>query len=305
MPAPLEYDVVVVGAGPAGLQAAIHAARRRRSVLVLGKEEGSALSRGHVANLFGASATAGTELLRRGRDQAREAGAELVAEDAVALRTDAGHLIAVLESRREALARALVLATGAAVNRLGVPGEKELTGRGVSYCVDCDGPLFRGKPVAVAGGGSAAVEGALLLLKYASAVHLVAERLDVSGPLRQELESSGVVRHVPDRIVRIAGAGTVEAVELERGGRLAVGGVFIELGAKGMLSLAGSLGIALDEENQRYVVTDKAQRTNVPGVFAAGDCCGPPFQVAKAIGEGCVAGLGAAEHAKASDQARA
>lgn len=294
-----EYDVVVIGSGPAGLQAAIHAGRRGRKVLVLGHWNRSAASRAHIENLFGLPPSEGVELLKRGCEQARSAGAELLEEDAVAISpSDADKLLVKLESRREVLVKAAVLAVGVSTQRLGVPGEKEFIGKGVSYCADCDGPLFRGKPVAVVGGGSAAADGALTLAKYAGEVHLVAEALEVAGPLREALESSSIVKHIPDKVLRIHGTNAVEALELERAGRIQVRGVFIELGSKDVLSFAGELGLALDEQENKYILADAHRRTNVKGVFAAGDCCGPPFQIAKAIGEGCIAGLEAAKHAK-------
>ena len=298
-----EYDVVIVGAGPAGLQAAVHAARRKASVLVLGRAGKSAAWRAHVENLAGFAAATGEDLVTRAVEQARASGAELAEQDAVALSpagSGTGFAVA-LESGAKVAARALVLATGVARAKLNVPGEKDLLGKGVSHCVDCDAGFFRGVPVAVVGDGSAAAEGALVMLKHASEVHLVSAGLDVSDALRRAVEESAVVRHVPAlaaRIVASAEGSAVEALEIEGGERLAVRGVFVELGAKGVLGLASGLGVELDPESMRHVVTDRAQRTNVAGVYAAGDVTGPPFQIAKALGEGCVAGLGAAEHAR-------
>jgi thioredoxin reductase (NADPH) len=293
-----DRDVVVVGAGPAGLQAAIHAARRKVSVCVLGRTEASAI-RGHaLGNLCGLEGSDGAAFLETGRRQAAAFGAELVGEDAVKLKRADEDFSVLLESGRELRARALVLATGAARARLGVPGEKELAGRGVSYCVDCDAGFFRGKAVAVVGDGSAAVEGALALLGYAEKVHLVTAGPTVSAEMRRRLDASAVVRVEPDRVARIEGDEKVRAVTLESGGRIGVSGVFVELGSKGVLELTIDLGVALDPESFRYVVVDRRQGTNVPGVFAAGDVTGPPLQIAKALGEGCVAGLRAAEHAR-------
>ena len=192
---------------------------------------------------------------------------------------------------------ALVVATGTVRNRLGVPGEKELLGRGVSYCVECDGNFFRGEDVAVIGNESAAVDGALTLLHSAKSVHLISDGLQVWLPWREELEKSAAVLHPQGKVAAIEGTDKVEAVLLSDGVRIPVGGVFIELGAKGVMELATTLGIRLDDE-MKYIHTNKQQETSIPGIFAAGDICGPPWQVAKAIGEGCVAGIGAATYAK-------
>jgi thioredoxin reductase (NADPH) len=178
-----------------------------------------------------------------------------------------------------------------------VSGEKELLGRGVSYCVECDCNFYKGADVAVVGNGSAAASGALTLLAYARTVHLVCETLDVSPALATELRKSTVVLHENRKVKEISGRDGVEGIVLEDGSRLAVQGVFIELGARGVMELAGLLGVQLDEE-MKHIQTNKKMQTNVSGIYAAGDITGPPWQVAKAVGEGCVAGLEAADYAK-------
>jgi thioredoxin reductase (NADPH) len=187
---------------------------------------------------------------------------------------------------------------GVSRNKLNVPGEKELLGRGVSYCVECDANFFRAQPVAVVGNGSAAASGALTLLLYASEVHLISGGLQVSEVLDHQIRQSSVHLQEGRKVTNILGDREVEAVMLSDGTRLEVKGVFIELGAKGAVALAGELGVALDTETMQYIVTNKKQATNVPGIYAAGDVCGLPWQLAKAVGEGCVAGIEAAAYAK-------
>jgi thioredoxin reductase (NADPH) len=194
-------------------------------------------------------------------------------------------------------AKTLIVATGTQRKRLGAPGEKALLGKGVSYCVDCDGNFYRNQEVAVVGGESAAVDGALTLTEIAAAVHLVYDTLDVADDLKTKLESSGVIRHPGVKVERIDGENEVQTLLLNDGRRLDVTGVFIEQGAKGLMELATTLGIMLDDE-MKYIAADKQQATNIPAIFAAGDVCGPPWQMAKAVGEGCVAGLNAAKYAK-------
>jgi thioredoxin reductase (NADPH) len=149
----------------------------------------------------------------------------------------------------------------------------------------------------VVGGASAAVSGALTLLNYASEVHLVCEKLDVADTLKKQLQESTAVIHEGRRIKQIVGEKNVEGLVLDDASDLAVQGVFIELGAKGLMQLATQLGVQLDDE-MKYIQADKKMRTNIPGIFAAGDICGPPWQMAKAVGEGCVAGIEAANYAK-------
>ena len=202
-----------------------------------------------------------------------------------------------LESGDIVRTKSVILATGSNRNKLGVPGEKELLGKGVSYCVDCDAGFYRNEVVAVAGCRSAAAGGAVALTNFASEVHLYCAELDVNEGLRQQLVDTGVKVHEGVSIKEIVGENAVESVLLDDGTTQPVSGVFIELGAKGVLELTAMLGVQLDE-NMKYIETDKKQRTNVPGIYAAGDICGPPLQMAKAVGEGCVAGIEAATYAK-------
>jgi thioredoxin reductase (NADPH) len=296
------YEVVILGTGPAGLQAAIHAARKKASVLVLGKENKSSIYHHHVENYCCILSTTGEDIIKAGRQQAAAFGAELVDEDVLSLSAEAGRFRIRLESGSDIRAGTVILATGTARNRLGVPGEKEFLGRGVSYCVECDCNFYKGNDVAVVGDGSAAASGALTMLAYARSVHLVCRMLEVNVSLAAELRRSAVILHEPSRVKAIAGQESVEGLVLEDGARLPVQGVFIELGAKGVMELAGLLGVELDEE-MKYIQTNKKMQTSVPGIYAAGDITGPPWQVAKAVGEGCVAGLEAAGYAKKPGQA--
>jgi len=288
-------DVVIVGAGPAGLQAAVHAVRKKASVLVLGRPENSSIHQAHVENyLCVDGVAAGADLLKIGLAQATRFGAEFVFEDVLHLGQE-GELFTVgLESGHQVMARTLILATGTSRKKLKVPGEKELLGRGVSYCVDCDANFYRNARVAVVGDESAAVDGALTLTRYAAEVHLVCRKLSVSGGLGEKLAASPVVVHSGVWAKEIVGEKAVSGLTLDNGENIAVDGVFIELGAKGAMELATSIGVLLDSETFSYIETNKKQETNIPGVYAAGDIAGPPWQMAKAVGEGCVAGWEAA-----------
>lgn len=290
-------DVVIVGAGPAGLQAAIHASRKKVSVLVLGKEHKSSLFKAHVENLCCLFNVTGQAMLETGRRQAENFGTRFLDADILKITPADDRFVLDTENGLQLSCKALILATGSARNTLRVKGEKELIGKGVSYCVDCDGNFYRGEEVAVVGGESAAADGALTLAEIAGTVHLICDDLKISDALLGKLQDSRVKVHRGAKIKEIAGDGQVSAVVLDDGSTVSATGVFIELGAKGLMELATALGVALDDE-MRFIRADKGQRTNVPGIFAAGDICGPPWQVAKAVGEGCVAGLNAADYAK-------
>jgi len=202
-----------------------------------------------------------------------------------------------LESGKNILTHTLIFCMGVSKKKLGVPGEKELAGRGVSYCVDCDANFYRGAVVTVTGDRSAAVDGALTLLDYAAKVYLVAEKLNVSKELLDRLNASQV-SCIESSIKQIHGERVVDSLQLANGERLETEGVFIELGSKGALELATQIGVMLDTESFKYITTNRKQETNIAGIYAAGDIVGPPYQMAKAVGEGCVAGMEAATYAK-------
>ncbi len=291
-------DVLIIGSGPAGLQAAVHAVRKKADVVVLGKAENSSIYQAHVENyLCVPGVSEGSDLMAVALDQVRKFGAETVAEDVLNIQQD-GELFKVkIESGRELQSRTLIFATGSARKKLKVKGEKELSGKGVSYCVDCDANFYRNAKVAVVGNGSAAVDGAVTLTRYASEVHLVARELEASAELLAELSQSPVQLHEGQWVKEIQGDKEVTGVLLEDGQTLAVDGLFIELGAKGAMDLAATLGVAMDSETFSFIDTNKKQETNLPGIYAAGDIAGPPWQMAKAVGEGCVAGWEAANFA--------
>ena len=297
MDAPRNYDVVILGTGPAGLQAAIHAARRKVAVLVLGKETKSSLYHAHIENFCCIFKLSGEEMITTGRQQAANFGTQFMDQDVLGIQALEKGFEIRLEDDSTIQAKTLIIATGTQRKRLGAPGEKELLGKGVSYCVDCDGNFYRGQKVAVVGGESAAVDGALTLTEIAETVHIVYDQLEVAEDLKAKLAASSVTCHSGVKVERIDGENEVQTLLLNDGKQLSVSGVFIEQGAKGIMELATTLGIMLDEE-MKYIAADKQQATNIPGIYAAGDVCGPPWQMAKAVGEGCVAGLNAAKFAK-------
>ena len=293
-----QYDVVILGTGPAGLQAAIHAARTKVRVLVMGREQKSSLYRAHIENYCCIERVTGEEMLRQGVDQAIGSGAVFLHEDVIQTAQAESGFTITTESGRAIHTHTLILAMGVSRNRLGVPGEKALIGKGVSYCVDCDANFYKGARVVVTGNESAAVSGALTMLFYAAEVHLVTDQLQVTESLALQVRKSNVVLHDRRKIKEIVGGDEVQAVILDNGETIDADGIFIETGAKGAVELAATLGVALDDEKFEFIVTDKQQQTNLPGIYAAGDICGPPWQMAKAVGEGCVAGLAAAKYAK-------
>ncbi len=291
------YDVIILGTGPAGLQAAIHASRKKVSVLMLGKESKSSLFHAHVENFCCIFKVSGEEMLRVGREQASRFGTFILDEDVLTISFKKSIYTVMSESGSVFFCQSLIIATGTERNRLQVPGEKSLLGRGVSYCVECDANFFKGENVAVVGGESAAADGVLTLLHDAGSVHMVFKKLQAADALKEKLFQSNAVLHPNSSVKEIVGQNQVNGILLNDGSKIDVTGVFIELGAKGIMELATTLGIRLDDD-MKYIRTNKNMETNVAGIFAAGDICGPPWQMAKAVGEGCVAGIAAANYAK-------
>jgi len=263
----------------------------------LGRQSKSSLFYAHVENFCSLFKVSGEEILRTGRQQAQEFGAKFLEEDVLQI-TPTSQLFEIkVESGNAVQSKTLIIATGTARNKLGVAGEKAFLGKGVSYCVECDANFYKGEDVAIIGGESAAADGALTLTHSAKTVHLISEKLQMVDTLKEELQKSNVTIHEGFKVREIGGDNQVQEIVLDNGTRIPVSGAFIELGAKGVMELAFSLNIALDDE-MKFIQTNKKFETNVPGIFAAGDVCGPPWQMAKAVGEGCVAGIGAANYAK-------
>lgn len=296
----MNTDVLVIGSGPAGIQAAIHAARKKAGVIVLGRREKSAIRDAWVENYCcNEKILNGGKMLKDGIKQAEKTGAAFIEEDVIEAVKKDGSFEVKLEGGGKIIAKTLIIAIGVMRNNANVKGEKEYHGRGVSYCVECDANFYKGLKVAVLGNGSAAAAGASLLAKYAKSVILITNGLNVAQALKTEAETAGVRIKGGEWIKEIKGDGKkVVSIVYDGGEEENFDGVFIELGAKGAVELAVGLGVSLDPENMKYIVADKKQATNVPGIFAAGDICGAPFQLAKAVGEGCVAGTYAADFVK-------
>ena len=298
----LKTDILIVGAGPAGLTAALYAARAGQKTLVLEGRSGSRLAINYkLENYPGFPSIDSGELLRIFRQQAASFGAEIVPGEAIAVSLDGDPKYV---TTKDALieARSVILATGKPVpkERL-IPGEDRLVGPGVSYCATCDGPLFRGAAVAAFGHSEEALNDLRALVHLGCRVLWVPGKSG-GGPAAaavEEFEAKGIDVRRDARITGILGEGRVERIALAAGDaaeEVPVSAVFIfrDIPAG---SLFGRAGVALD--HKQCVAVDRFQRTNIPGVFAAGDITCGGLQVAAAVGEGCVAALQALMYLRA------
>ncbi len=277
----MNYDIIILGSGPAGLSAAVAARGRNKSVLVVGSRwQDSPLARAErVDNYLGMPAMSGAELMERFYRHAEEMGANMAAGRVVALMPwDGFQLTAGGEIYQ---GKALILAPGV-VRQAKYPGESEYLGRGVSYCATCDGMLYRGRPVTVVGRSREAPREAAYLRDLGCQVVYVA-------PRRPE-ELAPDIPFVQANRLEVVGQGTVTGLRAD-GALLPCSGVFILREAVAPTELMPGL----ETENGAFNL-DRRMAASVPGVFAAGDCTGEPLQISKAVGEGLVAALSAAEY---------
>ncbi len=295
-----DYECVIVGGGPAGLTAGIYCARAKIKTLLIEKENlgGQIALTDLVENYPGfPDGISGKELTQRMKMQAEKFGLNIMRNEAINLYMEGEKKIITLRNKENIKTLSVILTLGVKHRKLNVPGEKEFINRGVSYCATCDGPLFEGMDVAVIGGGDSAVQESLFLTKFCRRVFLVHRRdkLRAREYLQERMFSNGKIVFLPNRIVkRIEGKDFVERVilfnkEKETDEELKVNGVFIFIGMEPNTDMVRGK-INLDERG--YIITDEKMRTNIKGVFAAGDCrSGSTGQVAVAVGEGCIAGM--------------
>ena len=277
----MSYDVIVLGMGPAGLAAAVAARGRNKTVLVVGNRwEDSPLARAErVDNYLGMPAMTGSEMLSTFYSHAQAAGAELVHGRVISLMEWEGFMVTVGSEVYQG--KALVLAPGV-VRQAKYAGEQEFLGRGVSYCATCDGMLYRNKDVVVVGRSKDAPQEANYLKSIGCQVTYVAQK-----------EPEGLEKEIPvikAGKLEVKGENTVTAL-LADGQELPCSGIFILRDAVASTDLLPAL-----ETRQGAVVVNREMATNLPGVFAAGDCTGAPLQIAKAVGEGHIAGLSASDY---------
>ena len=297
-------DLVIIGAGPAGLTAGLYAARSRLRTILFEKLTlgGQILTTEFVENYPGfPEGISGFELADRMKRQAEKFGLEIRTQEVAKLDFASKKNIVVTE-KQNLKSKAVILACGATPQKLGIEGEVLLTGKGVSYCATCDGPFYRDQEVAVIGGGDMAVEEALFLTRFASKVHLIHRRdkLRATKLLQERVLASKQMEIVWDTIpVRIVGKNEVEGIELRNiktneVSLLPVSGVFVFIGYNPNNALVKGL-IELDE--QGFVLTENNMGTSVPGVFAAGDIRSKLLrQVSTAVGEGAMAAFAAEKY---------
>ncbi|MCG0277380.1 MAG: thioredoxin-disulfide reductase [Thermanaeromonas sp.] len=300
----MTYDLIIIGGGPAGLTAGLYGARGGLHTLIIerGAPGGQAGQTDRIENYPGfPEGISGLDLAFKFTEQAQKYGARL--EMGTVEKVDfSGEIKRVWTGEGEYTGRAVIIATGASPRPLDVPGEEALRGKGVSYCATCDGAFFRGKKVAVVGGGDSAVEEALFLTRFADQVSIIHRRdkLRAIKVLQQRAQENPKINFYWNTVVEaILGESKVEALRLKN---VASGdtweepfdGVFIFIGLKPNTEFLGNT-IALDENG--YIITREDLSTSSPGVFAAGDVRSKAFrQVTTAVGDGAAAAMAAQKY---------
>jgi len=289
------YDLIIVGAGPAGLTAALYAGRSRLKTLVLEKigVGGRILLTEVIENFPGFAGGIHTaELIKRMEGQVRDLGVNIALEEVSEIDCK---LKTVKTNAGTHSANAIIIATGAHPRKLGVSGEEKLTGRGVSYCATCDGPLYRDKNVVIVGGGNAMAEEALYLTRFAKSVNIIHRRdeLRASPILQEKLKENNKINFIlSSTITEISGLGKVEAVKIKdlntsQDKTIQCDGIFIYVGYIPDTTFVKDK-LKLDEAG--FIITGEDMSTSQDGVFACGDCRSKTlYQVITACGDGAVA----------------
>jgi len=293
----MEYDLVIIGAGPAGLTAAIYAARYKLSTLVVGEQIGGmAAEADEICNFPSYKKIIGIELTKKMIEQVENLGVEIKNSYADSIKKIDSQFL-VKTNSTEYKAKKIILATGTEKRKLGLKNEDKFLGKGVSYCATCDAAFFKNKVVGVVGGSNSALTAALLLSKFANEIYIIYRKnkfFRAEPKWVEEVERNEKIKSIFNaNVIELVGENKLEYVKLDNGEKLNLDGLFVEIGSIPSVKLAEELGIELEEN---HIKVDKKQRTNMEGVFAAGDVTNSPLkQIIVACAQGAIAANSAYE----------
>lgn len=296
------YDLVIIGGGPAGLSAAIYGLRARLNLILIEKMAvgGQIALSDNIGNYPGFPSLSGAELIQKFEEHAVGLGLNIVYDEIKNI-TDEGKYKTIKGAERTYEAKTVIIAVGASPKKINIPGEKEFTGRGVSYCATCDGPFFKDDDIAIIGGGDTAVKEANYLTRIAKSVVLIHRRKELRAEkiIQERLHDAKNVtltlEHIPISIngIKTVESVTIENVKTKKRETIPVKGVFIFIGIKPQTSFLKNL----DKDENGFIKTDHyTLMTSIPGVFCAGDAHSKKLlQVTTAVGEGAIAATSAIE----------
>lgn len=284
------YDIIIIGAGPAGISAALYTLRANLNTLIIGKDGGALEQTDKIENYFGTGGViSGKELLEKGITQAENLGASFAKEEVVSIEWMENFTVTTQSNRYEA--KAVIIATGNKRSTAKIKGIDTLEGKGVSYCAVCDAFFYRGKNVGILGNGEYALHEAMALKGVVNSITIFTDGKEITADFPEDINI------VTSPVEEIQGEEKVSSVKTKDGNIYPLDGVFVALGTAGAGELARKLGLPI-ENNRISVNEDKS--TMIPGIFAAGDCIGGVLQIATAVGEGAEAALSAIKYLKTS-----
>ncbi|MDR1820469.1 MAG: FAD-dependent oxidoreductase [Methanobrevibacter sp.] len=292
------YDIIIIGAGPAGLTAGIYAGRQGSKSLILEKSVsgGLGLEIPSMENYPGFELVSGLVLMTKIKQQAQKF-TELRENEAVGNIVKIENGFEISTTKRRYFAKAIILAMGKKHRKLDVTGEKEFSGLGVSYCATCDGIFFKNKKVIIVGGGNSSLQEAIFLDNLGVDVTIVhrREKFRAEQYLQERIKNENIKTIFNSEVKEIKGDKTVKSVVLEdnkgKQRTMEIDGIFVTIGSLPMIELAKNLNIDLNNDNQ--IITNKKQKTNIPFIYAAGDIAGGLQQLVVACGEGAIAATSA------------
>ncbi|MFX1498306.1 MAG: NAD(P)/FAD-dependent oxidoreductase [Promethearchaeota archaeon] len=294
------YDIIILGGGPTAIGCAIYAARFAMDVLIIGKVFGGLIATTHlVENYPGITSTSGQGLMDMFKDHMNSLNIHYISDEIKSIeRLDDNFILHSFFQKFRAYS--ICIATGSERRKLGIPGEEEFAGRGVSYCATCDGPFYKSKTVCVIGGSDSAAKEALFLAQNAQKVYIIYRGDDIRAePINKKrvLENKKIEIIYKTNVVEIKGQNNVKSVIFDNGKELNLDGVFIEIGSIPNSDLAKRIGIITN--NKGEIEINRKSETNIPGIYAAGDVADAPFkQAITGVAEGVIAAYSAFEYLK-------
>jgi len=304
-----KYDLVILGAGPAGLSAAIYAARYGMKTILIARNVGGTANWAHRIENYPGYSGSGKDLMKKFFEQAREHGSEYLNDDIIDIKKDRKGFTITTSSRKFFSVRAVIIALGTQRRKLNIEGEDKFLGKGVSYCATCDGAFFKNKTVAVIGGGDASCKATLFLSEICNKVYMIyrGDKEKCESVSSKKIRKTDNIEILYNTIpLEIKGKEVVEEIIADRGGKnmpkersIKVEGVFIEIGALPLTDIAKMLKMKIDKEE--YIIVDSEMKTNIPGIFAAGDVVRSRMkQVVLSAAQGAIAAKSAYDYLQKS-----
>ena len=279
------YDVIIIGAGPAGISASLYLIRAKKSILVISKDNSSLKKAEKIDNYYGLESLTGKELFDRGIKQAKELGVNIVKEEVISVDFEDISKFKVITENKEYMSKNVIIATGTSRKTPNIKGIKEYEGKGVSYCAICDAFFYKNKDVAVIGSGNYAIHEAKTLKDVANSVSILTNGEQVVQNRDESLQNFDINEK---RIKEVRGFNKVEEIDFDDDTSKKVSGVFIAMGTASADDLAKKIGVVLKNNS---IQIDENMQTNIKGIYACGDCTGGLLQINKAVYEGAKAAL--------------